>query len=139
MNQPAAPRLVKVALGSVGIRQGKATLRLRLCLDQIRQRFRCGQVKLAVQESSTRKLAGFCMANAIQPGQCPQQCRDRRPATMNLKFGDVLAREAMGAGKEQDQPVIDWTLRSFQRCVNRPSCGRNAPQNRFEGESSMWA
>ena len=92
--EPLAPAAIDPAEMAVELAQGLAALRLRFGRREIGDRLGLGQVELVVQKGAAGELAGLG-----EPQSPPRQCRhDRRQngaAAMHMKFGDILAGDAV--------------------------------------------
>ncbi len=75
------------------------------CIDQIGDRFRLGEIHLAVQERPLAELAGTGHSDA-QPEHTMQHPVDDECAAVTLQLEDMFAGERGGCGKVQGKPLV---------------------------------
>src|SRR5262249_15278733 len=104
--QPASPVLIETPERAAKLAERLPSLPRRLGRDQIGPALRGREIELAMLEGAPGEFAGLGEAKA-QRGERLHQSGDDGAAAMEVEFGDVLAGEALGRGKEQGQAVID--------------------------------
>ena len=85
-----------------------APLHLGLGIDEVGEPFDRTEVHLVVEKGPTGKLAGLRRPAPRDRGQRPEHRRHDGAAAMELAFGYILAGEARGSGKpEEERPIQD--------------------------------
>jgi hypothetical protein len=127
--QRGAPTPIEPAQRSVELAQRLARLRAGLGIDQVGEAFHGGEIEAAVQERPPRELARLRGPQAWHGRQGIEKRRDHRPTAVQLQLEDVLAGEAGGRRKPQDQSLVERlaATRVVHAAQRRPARRRRRP------------
>ena len=119
-DQPVAPRLIEIAQRPAGLPHRLTALHLGLGGDQIGETLDLGQIEAPVEEGPAREFARLGRAKSRDRRQRREDRLDHRPAAVNLQLDDILAGEAVRAGKEQDKAAVEHVAVAHQIGAGSP-------------------
>ncbi len=121
-DQPRPPALVNLPERPRRLIQGLAPLFRGFRRDQIGDGFGLGQVEPAIEEGAAGELPRLRRAQARDAAERRQHPLDHGRAPVQVEFHDILAGETTGAGKANNQGLVEGfaagrIVKIAQRCL----------------------